>query len=108
MIGGFCECVGYAVGSLSRLQDCTFTLCSMLVLGSSSSVNSVTTMFPEAIPVVGGPLVELLRGGVGVGQATLTRFCTECPPCIYMRSERLAEHSIVLSSSVIGQDVLIT
>ena len=25
-------------------------------------------------PVIGGPLVELLRGGVGVGQATLTRF----------------------------------
>ncbi len=29
---------------------------------------------PEAIPVVGGTLVELLRGGQSVGQATLTRF----------------------------------
>ena len=26
------------------------------------------------MPVVGSPLVELLRGGVSVGQATLTRF----------------------------------
>jgi cytochrome b6 len=34
----------------------------------------IVTGVPEAIPVVGGPLVELLRGGVGVGQATLTRF----------------------------------
>ena len=29
---------------------------------------------PDAIPVVGGTLVELLRGGQSVGQATLTRF----------------------------------
>ena len=34
----------------------------------------IVTGVPEAIPVVGDPLVELLRGGVGVGQATLTRF----------------------------------
>ena len=29
---------------------------------------------PEAVPVVGSPLVKLLRGGVSVGQGTLTRF----------------------------------
>ena len=29
---------------------------------------------PDAIPVIGGPLVELLRGGASVGQNTLTRF----------------------------------
>ena len=29
---------------------------------------------PDAIPVVGGALVELLRGSVSVGQFTLTRF----------------------------------
>jgi cytochrome b6 len=29
---------------------------------------------PDAIPVVGGTLVELLRGGQSVGQPTLTRF----------------------------------
>ena len=34
----------------------------------------IVTGVPEAIPVVGSPLVELLRGGVGVGQSTLTRF----------------------------------
>ena len=34
----------------------------------------IVTGVPEAIPVIGGPLVELLRGGVGVGQSTLTRF----------------------------------
>ena len=34
----------------------------------------IVTGVPDAIPVVGGPLVELLRGGVGVGQSTLTRF----------------------------------
>ena len=32
------------------------------------------TGVPDAIPVVGGTIVELLRGGVGVGQSTLTRF----------------------------------
>jgi len=29
---------------------------------------------PEAIPLVGPALVELIRGGVSVGQGTLTRF----------------------------------
>jgi len=34
----------------------------------------IVTGVPEAIPVVGSSLVELLRGDVSVGQATLTRF----------------------------------
>jgi len=34
----------------------------------------IVTGVPEAIPVVGTSLVELLRGGSSVGQATLTRF----------------------------------
>jgi len=34
----------------------------------------IVTGVPEAIPVVGASLVELLRGGVSVGQTTLTRF----------------------------------
>lgn len=34
----------------------------------------IVTGVPEAIPVVGTNLVELLRGGSSVGQATLTRF----------------------------------
>nr|YP_009402715.1 cytochrome b6 [Compsopogon caeruleus]ARX96067.1 cytochrome b6 [Compsopogon caeruleus] len=34
----------------------------------------IVTGVPEAIPVVGPSLVELLRGGVSVGQGTLTRF----------------------------------
>ena len=34
----------------------------------------IVTGVPDAIPVVGGTLVELLRGGVSVGQGTLTRF----------------------------------
>ena len=34
----------------------------------------IVTGVPDAIPVVGSTIVELLRGGVGVGQATLTRF----------------------------------
>ena len=34
----------------------------------------IVTGVPDAIPLVGGFIVELLRGGVGVGQATLTRF----------------------------------
>ena len=34
----------------------------------------IVTGVPDAIPVVGPTLVELLRGGVGVGQSTLTRF----------------------------------
>nr|YP_009424068.1 cytochrome b6 [Schizaea elegans]APT65986.1 cytochrome b6 [Schizaea elegans] len=34
----------------------------------------IVTGVPEAIPVVGSSLVESLRGSIGVGQATLTRF----------------------------------
>ena len=34
----------------------------------------IVTGVPDAIPVVGGTLVELLRGGVSIGQGTLTRF----------------------------------
>jgi cytochrome b6 len=34
----------------------------------------IVTGVPDAIPIIGEPLVELLRGWVGVGQATLTRF----------------------------------
>jgi len=29
---------------------------------------------PDAVPIVGGSIVELLRGGVSVSQSTLTRF----------------------------------
>jgi cytochrome b6 len=36
----------------------------------------IVTGVPDAIPVVGGVLVETLRGGVSVGQATLSRFYT--------------------------------
>ena len=38
------------------------------------AVEAIPTGVPEAIPGVGSTVVELLRGGVGVGQATLTRF----------------------------------
>ncbi|MFQ6667143.1 hypothetical protein Gotur_033261 [Gossypium turneri] len=34
----------------------------------------IVTGIPEAIPVIGSPLVELLRGSASVGQSTLTRF----------------------------------
>nr|QUE29967.1 PetB [Erythrocladia irregularis] len=34
----------------------------------------IVTGVPDAIPVVGSNIVELLRGGVSVGQGTLTRF----------------------------------
>ena len=34
----------------------------------------IVTGVPDAIPFIGGFIVELLRGGVGVGQATLSRF----------------------------------
>eukprot|EP01035_Chromulina_nebulosa_P020083 gene20083-26079_t len=34
----------------------------------------IVTGVPDAIPVVGSVLVELLRGGTSVGQGTLTRF----------------------------------
>ena len=40
-------------------------------IGSSCKI---VTSVPEAIPVVGTPLLYLLRGGVSVGQGTLTRF----------------------------------
>jgi cytochrome b6 len=34
----------------------------------------IVTGVPDAIPVIGPVLVQLLRGGVSVGQGTLTRF----------------------------------
>jgi cytochrome b6 len=34
----------------------------------------IVTGVPDAVPVVGGLLVQVLRGGVSVGQSTLTRF----------------------------------
>ncbi|KAB2017091.1 hypothetical protein ES319_D08G136700v1 [Gossypium barbadense] len=34
----------------------------------------IVTGIPDAIPVIGSPLVELLRGSASVGQSTLTRF----------------------------------
>lgn len=34
----------------------------------------IVTGVPDAIPIVGGFIVELLRGSVSVGQSTLTRF----------------------------------
>jgi len=34
----------------------------------------IVTGVPDAIPIVGGLVVEVLRGGVSVGQSTLTRF----------------------------------
>jgi cytochrome b6 len=34
----------------------------------------IVTGVPDAIPLVGGLLVQVLRGGVSVGQSTLTRF----------------------------------
>ncbi|KAJ4734630.1 Cytochrome b6 [Rhynchospora pubera] len=34
----------------------------------------IVTGVPEAIPLIGSPLVELLRGSASVGQSTLTRF----------------------------------
>ena len=34
----------------------------------------IVTGVPDAIPIVGGLIVQVLRGGVSVGQSTLTRF----------------------------------
>ena len=34
----------------------------------------IVTGVPDAIPIIGGLLVQVLRGGVSVGQSTLTRF----------------------------------
>ncbi|KAJ0773671.1 putative cytochrome b/b6, di-heme cytochrome, transmembrane, cytochrome b6, PetB [Helianthus annuus] len=34
----------------------------------------IVTGVPDAIPVIGSPLVKLLRGSASVGQSTLTRF----------------------------------
>jgi cytochrome b6 len=34
----------------------------------------IVTGVPESVPIVGSTIVELLRGGVSVGQGTLTRF----------------------------------
>jgi cytochrome b6 len=49
-------------------------------LGSSWLLFKIVTGVPDAIPVIGPTVVELLRGGVGVGQSTysflqFTHFC---------------------------------
>lgn len=38
------------------------------------SLIKIVTGVPDAIPLVGSFIVELLRGSVSVGQSTLTRF----------------------------------
>ncbi|KAJ1680630.1 hypothetical protein LUZ63_022333 [Rhynchospora breviuscula] len=42
----------------------------------------IVTGVPEAIPVIGSPLVELLRGSASVGQSTLTRLAVLEPSMI--------------------------
>jgi cytochrome b6 len=43
-------------------------------LGIKLDTGLVVTGVPDAVPVVGSTIVELLRGGTSVGQGTLTRF----------------------------------
>jgi cytochrome b6 len=51
-------------------------VCRVYLTGGFKKPRELTwvTGVPDAIPVVGGLLVEVLRGGVSVGQSTLTRF----------------------------------
>ena len=37
----------------------------------------IVTGVPDAVPIVGGLIVQVLRGGVSVGQSTLTRFYSD-------------------------------
>ena len=79
----------YLTGGLKRLRELTWVTGIILaVIIISFGVTGYTlpwdqlgywackivTGVPDAIPVVGGLLVEVLRGGVSVGQGTLTRF----------------------------------
>merc|ERR1712196_207757 len=57
----------YLTGGFKRPRELTW------VTGVTMAVITVSGV-PAAIPVVGDFMVELLRGGESVGQATLTRF----------------------------------
>ncbi|KAK8655942.1 hypothetical protein V6N13_108505 [Hibiscus sabdariffa] len=61
----------YLTGGFKKPRELTWVTGVVLaVLTASFGVTGV----PEAIPVIGSPLVELLRGSASVGQSTLTRF----------------------------------
>jgi cytochrome b6 len=82
-------CRVYLTGGFKRPRELTWVtgvamavcVCAFGVTGYSLPWDQVgywavkiVTGIPDAIPVVGPSLVEILRGGVGVGQGTLTRF----------------------------------
>ena len=82
-------CRVYLTGGFKRPRELTWVTgvtmavctCAFGVTGYSLPWDQVgywavkiVTGIPDAIPVVGTTLVEILRGGPGVGQATLTRF----------------------------------
>src|SRR6476646_6459835 len=61
----------YLTGGFKKPRELTW------VTGVTLAVTTVSfgvTGYPDAIPIVGPTLVELLRGGQSVGQSTLTRF----------------------------------
>ncbi|KAI3833671.1 hypothetical protein MKW92_021240 [Papaver armeniacum] len=67
----------YLTGGFKTTRELTWvTGVVMGVLTASFGVTAVkiVTGVPDAIPVIGSPLVELLRGSASVGQSTLTRF----------------------------------
>merc|ERR1712209_359424 len=58
-------CRVYLTGGFKKPRELTWV---------TGVIMAICTGIPDAIPVVGPSLVEILRGGVGVGQGTLTRF----------------------------------
>ncbi|KAK8336425.1 hypothetical protein V6Z12_A09G120200 [Gossypium hirsutum] len=69
----------YLTGGFKKPRELTWV--TVVVLGYSLPRDQIgywavkiVTGVPEAIPVIGSPLVELLRGSASVGQSTLTRF----------------------------------
>ncbi|KAJ0728189.1 Cytochrome b6 [Helianthus annuus] len=65
----------YLTGGFKKPRELTWVTGVVLaVLTASFGAVKIVTGVLDAIPVIGSPLVELLRGSASVGQSTLTRF----------------------------------
>ena len=58
----------------TQVTGVVLATCNWLFLTSGPNGFNIVTGVPKAIPLIGSPLVELLRGSASVGQSTLTRF----------------------------------
>jgi cytochrome b6 len=65
----------WVTGVVLAVVTVSFGVTLFITMGSSRILAcKIVTGVPAAVPIVGPPLVLILRGGESVGQSTLTRF----------------------------------